>query len=128
MNSEKVPATQVAVDDSRSATLHSPNHSINDVEKTAVNDNVAPVSSNPEVRYPGETHANVVAENELKRIQTSDSTIAYPTGTKLALITLALCLSVFLMALDNTIIATAIPKITDEFNSLPDVGWYGSGM
>lgn len=27
----------------------------------------------------------------------------------------------------NAIIATAIPKITDEFNSLPDVGWYGSG-
>lgn len=27
---------------------------------------------------------------------------------------------------DNTIIATAIPKITDQFNSLDDVGWYGS--
>ena len=31
------------------------------------------------------------------------------------------------MRLDNSIIATAIPKITDEFTSLPDVGWYGSG-
>jgi MFS family permease len=27
---------------------------------------------------------------------------------------------------DNSIIATAIPKITDEFHSLQDVGWYGS--
>ena len=27
---------------------------------------------------------------------------------------------------DNTIIATAIPKITDQFESLADVGWYGS--
>jgi EmrB/QacA subfamily drug resistance transporter len=27
---------------------------------------------------------------------------------------------------DNTIIATAIPKITDQFGSLNDVGWYGS--
>jgi MFS family permease len=27
---------------------------------------------------------------------------------------------------DNTIIATAIPKITAQFDSLPDVGWYGS--
>jgi len=35
---------------------------------------------------------------------------------------MALCLSVFLMALDNTIIATAIPKITDQFHSLADVG------
>ena len=27
---------------------------------------------------------------------------------------------------DRTIIATAIPRITDDFNSLGDVGWYGS--
>ncbi|KAL8720385.1 MAG: hypothetical protein Q9225_002737 [Loekoesia sp. 1 TL-2023] len=50
----------------------------------------------------------------------------YPSGAKLAIITLALCLSVLLMALDNTIIATAIPRITDHFSSLNDVGWYGS--
>lgn len=29
-------------------------------------------------------------------------------------------------AIDNTIIATAIPKITDHFKSLDDIGWYGS--
>ncbi|ERF75088.1 hypothetical protein EPUS_04870 [Endocarpon pusillum Z07020] len=52
--------------------------------------------------------------------------IIYPTGAKLAFITFALCLSVFLMALDNTIIATAIPRITDVFKALDDVGWYGS--
>ncbi|TKA73428.1 hypothetical protein B0A49_06837 [Cryomyces minteri] len=50
----------------------------------------------------------------------------YPTGLKLLLITIALCLSVFCMALDNTIIATAIPRITDQFKALNDVGWYGS--
>ncbi|KAJ7911086.1 putative efflux pump antibiotic resistance protein [Mycena leptocephala] len=47
-------------------------------------------------------------------------------GIQLTLITFALCLSVFLVALDNTIIATAIPKITDQFQSLDDVGWYAS--
>ncbi|KAJ7124546.1 major facilitator superfamily transporter [Mycena epipterygia] len=47
-------------------------------------------------------------------------------GFFLPLITFGLCLSVFLVALDNTIIATAIPKITDEFQSLDDVGWYAS--
>ncbi|KAF4470310.1 aflatoxin efflux pump AFLT [Fusarium albosuccineum] len=52
--------------------------------------------------------------------------VVYPTGMKLGLITLALCLAVFVMALDNSIIATAIPKITDAFGSLNDVGWYGS--
>ncbi|EOD51089.1 putative mfs transporter protein [Neofusicoccum parvum] len=50
----------------------------------------------------------------------------YPKAWKLAFITIALCLSVFCMALDNTIISTAIPRITDQFKALDDVGWYGS--
>ncbi|TVY52678.1 Aspyridones efflux protein [Lachnellula cervina] len=66
------------------------------------------------------------AQAELTKIMTSGEGIEYPTGMKLGLISMALCLSVFLMALDNSIIATAIPKITDQFHSLPDVGWYGS--
>jgi hypothetical protein len=67
------------------------------------------------------------AQNESNGSVTSEEDgVEYPTGLKLNLISLALCLSVFLIALDNTIIATAIPKITDQFNSLPDVGWYGS--
>ncbi|RDW73937.1 putative DHA14-like major facilitator ABC transporter [Coleophoma crateriformis] len=63
---------------------------------------------------------------DLQKVMTSGEGVEYPTGMKLGLISLALCLSVFLMALDNTIIATAIPKITDQFHSLNDVGWYGS--
>jgi EmrB/QacA subfamily drug resistance transporter len=55
-----------------------------------------------------------------------DDDFEYPTKWRLTAITLALCLSVFCMALDNTIIATAIPKITDQFKALNDVGWYGS--
>ena len=35
-------------------------------------------------------------------------------------------LSLFLVALDRTIVTTAIPRITDEFHSLGDIGWYGS--
>jgi EmrB/QacA subfamily drug resistance transporter len=42
------------------------------------------------------------------------------------LITIALCLAVFCIALDNTIIATAIPKITDHFKAIDDIAWYGS--
>lgn len=38
----------------------------------------------------------------------------YPQGMKLGLITIALALSVFCLALDNTIISTAIPRITDK--------------
>lgn len=34
--------------------------------------------------------------------------------------------ALFLVALDRTIIATAVPRISDEFHSLGDVGWYGA--
>ena len=50
----------------------------------------------------------------------------YPGGATLVLLTFGLCLATFIIALDNTIIATAIPHITTVFNSLNDVGWYGS--
>ncbi|KAF2002924.1 MFS general substrate transporter [Amniculicola lignicola CBS 123094] len=50
----------------------------------------------------------------------------YLSGVKLWILSLGLCLTTFVIALDNTIIATAIPKITTVFNSLDDVGWYGS--
>ncbi|KAJ5165487.1 Major facilitator superfamily domain general substrate transporter [Penicillium coprophilum] len=49
-----------------------------------------------------------------------------PSAAKLTFVILALCLAVFCMALDNTIIATAIPHITEQFHALDDVGWYGS--
>ncbi len=45
---------------------------------------------------------------------------------QMVVLSIAMALAVFLFALDETIIATAIPKITDEFDSLNDVGWYGS--
>ncbi|KAL2195381.1 major facilitator superfamily domain-containing protein [Corynascus similis CBS 632.67] len=45
--------------------------------------------------------------------------------TKVLLI-VSVLLSMFLVSLDRTIISTAIPKISDEFNSLSHVGWYGS--
>ncbi|KAK6343852.1 hypothetical protein TWF696_007507 [Orbilia brochopaga] len=70
--------------------------------------------------------APIDEKNELAKTETMESMHEYPTAWKLAVISIALCLSVFCMALDNTIIATAIPKITDHFKSLDDVGWYGS--
>jgi hypothetical protein len=48
------------------------------------------------------------------------------SGIPLALTLIALSSAVFCVALDMTIIATAIPRITDEFHALQDIGWYGS--
>ncbi|KAK3693103.1 putative MFS aflatoxin efflux pump [Podospora appendiculata] len=52
--------------------------------------------------------------------------IDYPRGLKLALIMGSSYLSMFLVALDRLIVTTAIPQITDDFNSVTNVGWYGS--
>lgn len=77
---------------------------------------------------PSNTMSRVASgTTSMRRTETREDGSAYPAGMKLFLIVFALCLAVFLMCLDNTIIATAIPKITDEFNSLDDLGWYASG-
>ncbi|KAJ5383239.1 hypothetical protein N7517_001150 [Penicillium concentricum] len=52
----------------------------------------------------------------------------YPHGLKLLIVVGALGMSIFLVALDMTIVATAIPKITDQFHSLDDASWYGSAF
>ncbi|KAK3329998.1 major facilitator superfamily domain-containing protein [Apodospora peruviana] len=50
----------------------------------------------------------------------------YVTGFKLAIIVASVALACFLMLVDTMVISTAIPRITDEFRSLTDVGWYAS--
>lgn len=50
----------------------------------------------------------------------------YITGVRLALVAVSINLFVFLVALDQTIVSTAIPDVTNQFNSFSDVGWYGS--
>ncbi|KAF1959562.1 MFS general substrate transporter [Byssothecium circinans] len=52
----------------------------------------------------------------------------YPGPAKLSAILVSLVFSMFLASLDVTIISTAIPAITAQFDSLEDVGWYGSAM
>ncbi|KUI69640.1 Putative HC-toxin efflux carrier TOXA [Cytospora mali] len=52
--------------------------------------------------------------------------VVYPKGATRILIIVSLCLSVFLVALDQTIIAPALGAITAQFSSVKDIGWYGS--
>ncbi|KAF7367324.1 Major facilitator superfamily transporter [Mycena sanguinolenta] len=83
----------------------------------------------------GTLNERAASENELdsekkqvpeEKASTPENDADFPKGLKLGILMFALCLAVFLVALDNTIIATAIPRITDQFKSLDDVGWYGS--
>ena len=55
-----------------------------------------------------------------------DASVVYPKGIKLFLIIGSLCLTIFLVALDQTIIAPALGAITGEFASVGDIGWYGA--
>ncbi|KAF2429316.1 MFS general substrate transporter [Tothia fuscella] len=48
------------------------------------------------------------------------------TGLNLFLVMLGLGLAIFLISLDSSIIATAIPRITSQFGSVGDIAWYGS--
>lgn len=76
-------------------------------------------------REQQQSHDQSVREQETA---TPDNVLAdeYPTGKRLVPIIFALICAVFLIALDMTIIGTAIPKITDEFDGLNMVSWYGS--
>ncbi|KAI0514719.1 putative gliotoxin efflux pump [Xylaria bambusicola] len=61
---------------------------------------------------------------------TSSDTVAitYPSVWRQAIIVTGLLLGIFLAGLDINIIATAIPAITSNFNSLAESGWYGSSF
>lgn len=75
-----------------------------------------------EVRSDSIPHNQVEAVlHELKEetaAHEGEDDIEYPSSWKLGIIVVSLCLAVFCMALDNTIIATAIPRITDQFHSI----------
>ncbi|KAF2789982.1 efflux pump [Melanomma pulvis-pyrius CBS 109.77] len=63
-----------------------------------------------------------VAATESKDVDTTE----YVTGWKLVAVVAGVALACFLMLIDTMIISTAIPRITDDFNSLADIGWYAS--
>ncbi|KAK8044333.1 hypothetical protein PG993_004357 [Apiospora rasikravindrae] len=96
-----------------------------DLEKSILEPSTNDTSQESTGGSPGEAFASdgigsVVNGNDETGVQ-------HLNRLQFATLSLAMALSVFLMALDESIIATAIPRITDGFHSLNDVGWYGSG-
>ncbi|KAJ5226834.1 Major facilitator superfamily domain general substrate transporter [Penicillium citrinum] len=57
-----------------------------------------------------------------------DAATVYPTGSKLWFSILAICVILILGGLDANIVATAVPSITDHFQTVADVGWYSSAF
>ncbi|KLJ12377.1 hypothetical protein EMPG_09542 [Blastomyces silverae] len=66
-----------------------------------------------------------VQEEASHSSQDGDQT-EYPSTKTLLVIMGAVYLVFFIVALNRTIIATAIPRISDDFKALDDIGWYGS--
>lgn len=55
---------------------------------------------------------------------TAEAENQYPTGAKFYFIILSLAILLLLGGLDASIVATAVPAITDHFHTVADVGWY----
>ncbi|CRK18547.1 hypothetical protein BN1723_017674 [Verticillium longisporum] len=70
---------------------------------------------------PVEKSQDETAADENANGSVEDESI-YPKGLKLTLILTSLCLAVFLVALDQTIIAPALGAITAQYNSVGDIG------
>ncbi|KAK8001563.1 hypothetical protein PG991_013785 [Apiospora marii] len=98
------------------------------VEETR--EKVIPELSGTDVASDSKPHAlpseHTVHQSDDNDSETLADSIEYPSMWKAMLIVSGLFMGVFLVALDQTIIGTAIPKITDEFKTIQDVGWYGS--
>ncbi|RTE76763.1 hypothetical protein BHE90_008755 [Fusarium euwallaceae] len=89
-------------------------------------------SDSSSTRYSSNTNIDGATPKDNDETPTSEkdetATTEYPTGFRLFFILLALGLSIFLASLDMTIVATAIPKITDEFRGLDKVSWYSTAF
>jgi MFS transporter, DHA2 family, glioxin efflux transporter len=87
-------------------------------------------STAPDVTYEKESGENTTNDDERQEKPNPDNAKPdeYPSGARLVFIVLALVLSIFLVSLDLTIVATAIPKITGEFHGLDDVAWYSTAF
>jgi hypothetical protein len=67
-----------------------------------------------------------IEDNDTQKRVIADSEVDYPSGTRLYAILIALSLAIILCGLDQAIVATAVPAITDHFHTFADVGWYAS--
>jgi len=76
--------------------------------------------------HPSSSLENRASRNEedIEKTSKPEDEHEYVTGIKLVLIMVPITLVYFLLMLDGSIISTAIPEITSQFDSLLDVGWY----
>ncbi|KEQ70812.1 MFS general substrate transporter [Aureobasidium namibiae CBS 147.97] len=67
-------------------------------------------------------------DGKLHDTEQQDDEKIYPPKKVVLPAMAAIYLAVFLVALDRTIIGTAVPSISNHFNSFGDIAWYESGF
>ncbi|KAI9651374.1 hypothetical protein NHQ30_001415 [Ciborinia camelliae] len=92
-----------------------------DQDATEANATSLASTSNADIFAAGRNHEDVSSSQEPRELETE-----HPGVIALTFLVIGICLSVFLISLDRTIITTAIPYISGEFKSYADIGWYGS--
>lgn len=68
------------------------------------------------------TNPYPIEDRTAEPIGEKEKELHYVTGFKLYTVLLSVTLVAFLVMLDQTIVSTAIPKISKQFNSLKDIG------
>ncbi|KAI1738860.1 MFS toxin efflux pump [Xylaria scruposa] len=93
-----------------------------------INDSTTIVRNSEKVAYS--TTPSHVLDNPTEKEQTEeddqDDEADYLRPLELVPVFIAMALGIFILGLDNTIVGTATPTITNEFHSLADFSWYGS--
>jgi len=59
-------------------------------------------------------------------VTADDENVVYPKGRNLWLTVLSIMLASVMFGLDLTIVAVAVPSITDHFKTIKDIGWYSA--
>lgn len=102
-----------------SATRDASNNDSAQGSPTAITAASQPIPGRPSSMLEIQEAAEASAANE-------DDDIVYPTGTKLGLTIASMMLSCVAYGVDLTIIAAAVPAVTNDFHSIRDIGWYSA--
>ncbi|KAG4437721.1 hypothetical protein IFR05_006804 [Cadophora sp. M221] len=105
-------------------TTASENTSIATIEKEVV------LNDDATVRTAGAQStslpSNEKSESQPDHMGPDDEVPEYITGIRLHLVLFGITAVMFLVMLDMTIVVTAIPSISNDFDSIKDIGWYGT--
>ncbi|OQV07341.1 hypothetical protein CLAIMM_11792 [Cladophialophora immunda] len=117
------------------APKQQPSVSLHHPEKTGDNGHPSPATSSIQHEPNGElveggkqgaAETERAAASSMALSQNQNLEPEWAHGFQLFTILAAVTFVCFLILLDGTIVVAAVPRITDDFSSLDDIGWYGA--